>query len=497
MLTIGLRSWNFLKTNKEPSLNQSPVRLLLIDDDEDDLVNIQGILGEIQNSKYVLDWKSSYEQGLAALLTGAYDACLLDYRLGQWTGLDLLSEAQKRGSKCPIILLTGHGDFDLDVKAMQSGASDYLVKGQITAPLLERSIRYSVKHALDVDNLSTQKESFQTLFNSTFEGIIVQGQGKVIEANAAAGEIFKYSASEMTDLPLVKFIRADFHGDLNRQLESGRDLAMEAIGIQKNGAEIYVALSSRTVSLKGHWVSLVAVRDLTQRKQMEMQILQQDRLASLGLLASSLAHEIGTPLGVIRGRAELLQKSADEKTKTTMHLIVTQIDRIAKLVNSLLHIARGTQSSTASDVNLRPVIEDVLNLMSHELERKNIVLHLQMKEDFTVRSEPGPLGQVILNLLVNAIHAIESAKAPQMHKISITALREKNEGRISVQDTGCGISEANLNRLFQPFFTTKDVGVGTGLGLVTSYNLVNSWGGSIQVESKENVGSTFNVILRS
>lgn len=472
-------------------------RILLIDDDEDDFVNLRGILSEIPGRNFEMVWKGSYHDGLKALKEQSFDACLLDFRLGELSGLDLLSEAQRAGSTCPMILLTGFGDFDLDIKAMQSGAADYLVKGQISAPLLERTIRYSIKQALDLRELTEQKENFQTLFNSTFEGIVVHRNGKILDANAATCEIFKADTSRIIDASLHDFIRSDFHAELDQQLSTGRDIKMEAVGLAQDGSELYVSITSRTVNLKGNWASLIAFRDLTQRKQMEAQLLQQDRLASLGLLASSLAHEIGTPLGIIRGRAEMVQKSADEKTKQTMDLIVSQIDRIAKLVNSLLHIARGRQSESTSDVRLKDVLDDVTNLISHELSLKGIGLNIHIDGDFTVRAEAGPLGQVFLNLLVNAIHAIEAVKEKRAGAISILATKSGKEATIAIQDTGTGISEKNISRLFQPFFTTKDIGLGTGLGLATSYKLVHSWGGSIQVQSKEGTGSTFTVSLRT
>lgn len=363
--------------------------ILLIDDDEDDFINLRDLFEEIPRSKYKITWKSSYKEGLAALHTEMFDACLLDYRLGEHTGIDLLKEVQKLGLVCPIIFLTGHGDIDLDIQAMQVGASEYLIKGQLTAPLLERSVRYTMKHALDMQELKENK-----------------------------------------------------------------------------------AL-----------------------------ILQQDRLASLGLLASSLAHEIGTPLGIIRSRAELVERRAttNETTKQDMATVITQIDRITKLVNSLLHLAREKQSNHATAVDLNSVIQDVLNLMQYEFNRKNITLEISIPNDTTVNAESGPLGQVFLNLFVNALHAIEEAKnkGPERdHKLILKVNSSGSFIEISIQDTGCGIPEKHLSQLFKPFFTTKDIGLGTGLGLATSYKLVQSWKGSITVESKENIGSTFKIKLQ-
>jgi len=359
------------------------------------------------------------------------------------------------------------------------------------------AVRYEITdRVLAQDQLQVQKNNFQTLFNSTFEGILVHREGNILDANAAALEIFKCSNGQMVNAPLGKFIRSDFHDEFYKRLSGGQDFTMEAIGLSSDGDEIFVGLFGRNVTLGGQQSSLIAVRNLTLRKQMEAQILQQDRLASLGLLASSLAHEIGTPLGVIRGRAEQVQKAADPKTKSTMELIVSQIDRISKLVNSLLHIARGQQSEAASNVNLGAVLDDVINLLNHELKRKDIALEVSAPDALLVKAEPGPLGQVFLNLLVNSIHAIEAADKRDGHKISIGVTKSAHEVEIRIADTGCGISEKNLARLFQPFFTTKDIGLGTGLGLATSYKLVDSWGGKISVQSKVGRGTTFTILLK-
>ncbi len=362
--------------------------ILLIDDDEDDFVNIRDLLNDVKSSNYKITWESTYSGGLKALQEKEFDACLLDYKLGEKTGLKLLEEAHKRAFTYPIIFLTGLSDFELDVQAMESGASDYLVKSQLTYPLLERSIRYSIKLAYDVEEI----------------------------------------------------------------------------------------------------------------KKTKAQLLQQDRLASLGLLASSLAHEIGTPLGIIRSRAELAEKKAadNEILKKDMTIIVTQIDRITKLVNSLLHLARGGKSEHVTTVDLDLVLEDVLGLLEHEFGRKNILLRKEIVPGCRVKAETGPLGQVLLNLLINALHAIDEARKIDVNHLNEVTLKIEpleNQIQVSVTDTGIGISEENQQQLFKPFFTTKDIGQGTGLGLATSLGIINSWGGTISVSSQLGKGTTFTFLL--
>jgi signal transduction histidine kinase len=121
------------------------IRVFFIEDDEDDYVIVKDLLSEDSHISYTLDWVSSFEEGLSGLNREAYDVCLLDYRLGKQSGLDLLSELIKKGSQIPIIILTGQGDYDIDLKAMKLGAADYLVKSRLNRDQLDRSIRYAIE----------------------------------------------------------------------------------------------------------------------------------------------------------------------------------------------------------------------------------------------------------------------------------------------------------------------------------------------------------------
>ncbi len=371
-------------------MKQEPIRVLVVDDDEDDYLMLRDLLNEVTLTKYVLTWASSYEIGKSAIQKNNQDVCFLDFRLGAQTGLDLLKEMIAEGSKLPFILLTGYGEREVDIEAMNVGAADYLVKDQVTACLLERSIRYSIHRA----------------------------------QNAEA------------------------------------------------------------------------------KRQMEAQIMMQDRLASVGLLASSLAHEIGTPLGVIRGRAEYLAIQVGENSliKKNVDIIIAQIDRVTHLIRSLLNLARGDEIRQSDEIDLVRIVEEVLELMGHELRRHSIAILNELKSRIPIRvkAESQPLHQVLLNLLVNSVHAIETAvKMGRTTEHFIRLRLEDNAGYwvLRVEDSGCGISEKNFKNLFKPFFTTKEIGVGTGLGLATSFRILESWGGQIRVESREGVGSVFKLFL--
>jgi signal transduction histidine kinase len=144
-------------------MNDLQVKVLLVEDDKDDYVLVRDLLSQIAPSRYILKWEPSYKTALAAIRNGGYDVCLLDYCLGDHTGLELMREAAEMGCKAPIILLTRQGDYQMDLEAMRAGAAEYLIKSQINAPLLDRSIRYAIERKRAEEELRESHRRLQAL----------------------------------------------------------------------------------------------------------------------------------------------------------------------------------------------------------------------------------------------------------------------------------------------------------------------------------------------
>lgn len=244
--------------------------------------------------------------------------------------------------------------------------------------------------------------------------------------------------------------------------------------------------------------------DLTEQKKMKQQILRQDRLASIGLLSSGLAHEIGNPLGVIRGRAELVLNSirGNESAEKNLDVVISQIDRISRLIQSLLQVGRVPEVILLTDVSVKKSVNDIFLLMSEACKKADVELrshHL----DFHVLAEPSHFQQLILNLILNSLHAIEELKIKSVdqsnhqHFIEITcAENHENEIEISIKDSGCGMNPLQLKKIFQPFYSTKAAGKGTGLGLAVVQKLTEEMNGKINVYSEgEDKGATFILTL--
>ncbi|UCC68762.1 MAG: GAF domain-containing protein [Armatimonadota bacterium] len=237
---------------------------------------------------------------------------------------------------------------------------------------------------------------------------------------------------------------------------------------------------------------LLSVLDELGRTQ--AQLVHSEKLASLGVLAGGVAHEINNPLMVILGRTELMlmDDNTDDPVKQNLDTIRTETERIAHIVQGLLTFSRKSRQDKIETVNLNEILERTLMLSEHQLTVGNVRVEKELQPDLpTIQANPGELQQVFMNLIINAHHAM-----PDGGKLSIRT-GGVPDGRLSVEiaDTGCGIPPEDINRIFDPFFTTKEEGQGTGLGLSVSRNIIESHGGEIGVQSIINQGTLFRVIV--
>ena len=248
--------------------------------------------------------------------------------------------------------------------------------------------------------------------------------------------------------------------------------------------------------------TMFRLKQKNELKERDAQLLIQERLASVGLLASSLAHEIGTPLGVIRGRAEYvsLRHPDDQQIKKDMNILIGQVDRISKLIRTLLNVAKGEVGDSLQQLNLSQVVDEVYSLVSQALQRNGIsfINELGNNLDISVLADSEPLQQIFISLFSNSIHAIEAAidaGRSSNHFIRIRSEEVDGSWNISFEDSGCGISSDHLRNLFRPFFTTKGIGGGMGLGLALSYRVLETWKGTMQVESSVGVGTQVKISI--
>jgi PAS domain S-box-containing protein len=289
----------------------------------------------------------------------------------------------------------------------------------------------------------------------------------------------------------------NFYRNMWQKIKTDGHWKGELINRAKDGTLIPAMLTVASFNFsKRNFSGYIGIAvDMSERKKLEAEILHQDRLASIGALASGLAHEMGTPLGVIRGRAEFLQMELNHtpRINNALDVVISQIDRISHLITTLLGFSRSSLDLNIKNNFLRVLVDEVALLLQDHLQRSNIKLVIDIGEDFVVKCDASRFQQILMNLLINSIHAIEETRDAKPHYIKLIGHAGRSTNNLYVTDTGCGIPPENMKRIFDPFFTTKDIGKGTGLGLAIVAKLANEMNCHITVESSVNVGSSFTL----
>jgi C4-dicarboxylate-specific signal transduction histidine kinase len=227
-------------------------------------------------------------------------------------------------------------------------------------------------------------------------------------------------------------------------------------------------------------------------KEAQAQIIHQEKMASLGLMAAGIAHEIGNPLTSISSIAQVIKrKNLDEQIGKYINDILKNIDRITRIVRELIDFSRPSSYQPAQ-TNINDIIKSAVGIIKYDRRAKDLAIDLSLEErlpETVVVSDQ--LLQVFLNILINALDAAED----RGDQIQVSSKVRKNKIFVTIRDNGCGIPADNLHRIFEPFFTTKEVGRGTGLGLTVSYGIIQQLGGEIKVTSKVNQGSAFEISI--
>ena len=357
---------------------------------------------------------------------------------------------------------------------------------------------------LTLEQAKHQDDQFlASILTESLDAIIsMDAEGRITSWNKGAERIFHLEKDDALGqtFPSLFMVPAllnqdKIHGELE---EKGfvKDYELENVG--RDGRELTLQLSQTAIRDKtGKFSgSSAIIRDITAQKEMQKWIQRSERLSSVGQLAAGIAHEIGTPLNIISGNAEYLMMGLDKSDPKMeeLSIIVNQTDRIAALIQQMMDFARNTEPRF-EEVDMNQIIEDTLNMTRHHFKKHGITLGTRFDAALPkIVADPYQLQQVILNMTFNAIHAMPEGGTLTMETAED---QDKKAVLIRIIDTGKGISREEMKDIFNPFYTTKEVGKseGMGLGLSISYGLVQSFGGQIKGRNHNAGGAVFTVEL--
>jgi len=364
-----------------------------------------------------------------------------------------------------------------------------------------------------VEELKASEQKYRVLFNYDPNPLFMveMKTARILDLNKQAAEKYQSSRKELLGTSFIDLFNNDDNQRISeelRKLASNNEYGFmhKLWARKKDGGHFFVDLHARVGKFRklhheGLGLSLIIrTVDITRGLERDAQLIQAGKMATLGEMATGIAHELNQPLNVIRVGSDFLAKMirrgkhvSEDQLLTVSRNINEQVDRAATIINHLRDFGRRSDFRVYP-VDLNKPIEDVFTIMGQQLKLRNIEVILKLGKDLPkIMSDKNRLEQIFLNLVTNARDALDADESKEIKKLTISTHEKDGMVVALVSDTGTGISKHVREKIFEPFFTTKEVGKGTGLGLSITYNLVKDFQGDISVESVLGVGTTFTV----
>jgi len=510
--------------------------LLAVDDKPDNLFVIEQIIAGYCPG-YKMITAQSAEKGLEIARQTLLDVAIIDVQMPGIDGIEMcrLLKANPKTAYIPIILLTAHkATTELKVRGLDAGADDFITKPIDSFELTARiRVMLRIKRAEDIlrqekkglektvteksIQLETAEKQYKALFNNVNDPIFVRNfEGNIQDANQAACSILDYAYEELIKMNMKDIVSPENAGLLpgrTQKLIQQGSLIYESAVRRRDGEIIPIEVSGRVTEYNNKPVILTIWRDIRERKQAEAeknkllsQLQQAQKMEAIGTLAGGIAHDFNNILFPIIGYTEMTMDDVPRESQAYKNLfeILTAGKRAAKLVEHILTFSRSrNQERTPMKIHL--VIKEALKLIRAAIP-KTINLHQDIDENCgPTLADPTQVHQIIMNLCTNAYHAMQNTGGDMRVALKEVTIKpedsialKNNPGtylRLMVSDTGHGMDNLVKQRIFEPYYTTKEKNKGTGMGLSVVHGIVKSYGGDISVFSKPGAGTTFYVYL--
>jgi hypothetical protein len=491
------------------------MRVLLVEDDESYAALVAA---ELQEAGIHLHHASTVAAGESELARQTFDAVLLDLGLPDSSGVETVERMQEAAGPVPIVVLTATGGVELSGQSMQRGAQDYLLKSEVDGAALVRSLRYARERSSFRQVMRDREARFRALVEHSYDAItLVDERMHVLYDSRSIENVCGYTPEERLGYPISRLLHPEDAPEIVTRFAKllatpGQPFTFNYRFLHKDGtwrAGEAVAVNR----LADHVIQAIVInhRDVSERQAVEEalrhseeQLRQAQKMEAVGRLAGGVAHDFNNVLTAIFGYSDLLleQFLPDDPRRSDVQEIRRAAERAAALTRQLLAFSRK-QVMQPRLLDLNEVITSVQKLLER-LIGDDVTLEIRTDPQLvTVKADPGHVEQVLMNLAVNARDAmpeggrlvIATRTEPTTSSPNRPGLQPGVYAVIEVTDTGTGMPAAVLEHIFEPFYTTKEQGKGTGLGLATVYGIVKQAGGGIYVDSEVGRGTTFRVYL--
>jgi PAS domain S-box-containing protein len=462
----------------------------------------------------------SYEQALEAFAAQTFDVALFDYWLGARDGLSLLRDVRRRGIETPVIVLTSRGAEEVAVEAMKAGAADYLSKATLSVEALERAIRHALAlHAEERQRwyaeaaLRASEERFRALVeNSSDALLLMDAEGRITYLTPSSERHLGWTSHQIVGRSIFDFVHPDDRETVGARMAETlsnplRSVSQEVRFHHADGDwRIMEGVAVNRLGDPSVGAIVVNARDITERRKLEEQLRQAQKMEAVGQLAGGVAHDFNNLLTAILGYCSLMLDEVPPEHPMRQDLIEIQSagERAASLTRQLLAFSRR-QMLLPQVVDINMLVRQLEKLLRRLISEDVELVTVLASDLLPVRVDPASVEQILVNLAVNARDAmplggqltIETANVEidEAYAVTHVTMQPGPYVMMAVGDTGRGMDAVTRARVFEPFFTTKEQGRGSGLGLATVYGMVKQSGGYIWVYSEPAHGTVFKVYL--
>ena len=509
-------------------------KILLIDDD---LAIRETISAFLQAQDYDIHLAESAKKAYELIHTNDYAAILVDFFLPDKDGTQFIKELHQKNIHIPVILITGSSDVKIARKAVQLGVYDYLVK-----PFKNRQLQQIVKNAilqkelmdeqsrLDREKQNYQKEletlvekktaelkeseeKFEKLLNQSLVGIYILQNNVIRYANDKFCEIFDIEQDGLIDKKsLLDFVASGNKALVEKKLKrlESKKIKSETFQFESNignGQKRIIETWAGAVKYQGKNATEGVVMDVTEQvmsktreRVLEIELLNEQKLAAIGQVAAGITHNLNNPIAVIQGLVELLILKHGNSPE--LEKILIQVKRMGDVIKTILGKTRREQDTGIRSLDINDMLKDELEFFNTNLFYKH---HIEKKIELTekvpkIRGIYSDFSQSFTNIIQNAIDAMFES---QKRELSVKTSIDESNIYVKIADTGCGMDEEIKDKIFEPFFTTKpsrpaslrsgNSPYGTGLGLSSTYQLLHPYGVEITFKSEKGNGTEFTL----
>ena len=351
--------------------------------------------------------------------------------------------------------------------------------------------------------LRASEEQYHSMFSASIDGLALWNDaGEMVATNPALWQMYGFGDGALSALPRGSWSGPSYPGAFLRSVAAGASLHAELTERRKDGSALELELHGIPMQYQGKPHVLTIARDITEKKRSAEELARQreslyqrEKLAALGSLLAGVAHELNNPLSVVVARAVLLEEQGDPATRAAALKIRTAAERCARIVRTFLAMARQQQPERGP-VAMNDVVSAALDITGYAIRTSSVEVSLDLAPDIPlIHADEDQLHQVLLNLIINAQQSLQEQPPPR--RIRVASRFDPGAGvlRVSVADNGPGIPPHLRARVFEPYFTTKPTGIGTGVGLAVSLGIVEAHGGTLTVDCPIEGGAVFTITL--